>query len=832
MHADPTAGGHDPAGRPLRREAVAAERPDTGSGRGTEEEEEEHAPRVVGPGEFDAGCDAEPIHLAGGVQPEGALLAIEGLADGPGRVVCVSENIGRVLEVGPGELLGREGRSLFDSPGWLAEAAAVPAIADGNPYRLVPAGGGGFDASLHHAGGDLVIEFDLRERSGGSGAGGAHDAFGFLGGPSRAVRTAKTVAEIGRIVTESVRRFTGFDRVMLYKFEPDGHGVVVGEDRAEAMESYLDLRFPASDVPRNSRALYARNPVRVIGDSAADPVGLLAVRDRAEAYDLSASVWRAVAPVHREYLGNMGVRGSMSISVMRGEELWGLIACHHRTPRAAPAALRSACAMFGGVVAAQIAAVETRIEADEFAARRERLTGLVTKMATVADPVRAVATSVRPGRAAARDGVPNLLEVEGLAAVVSGRVRTFGHAPPPELVASLRDRLRERGVPPVFATDRIAEEIFSGAGDDGAWAGEGLPCGVLALEYETGDALFFFRPEVTQTVDWAGDPYKRSGPRRNGDARGQTADRDEGPGSHGDFAAGERLRPRASFAIWTEKVRGRSAPWSEADRTLATELWTAFGDYLLRRADEIARLNRELAARNDEIAQLLYTVAHDLKSPLVTCRGFAGLLREDLLEGRDEHVLDSVDRIEKSAGFMARLIDDLLGYSRLGREEHAPTTVTGARLASRVRDAHDFPFAEAGGRLVVVEPLPDVVADETKLGRVFDNLLSNALKYGLTSGEGAVEVSGTHDRESGEVVYAITDHGPGVPERLRERVFDLFQRGRSDGEGTGVGLASVRKIMDRHDGRVWIETTPGGGATFKIGFPPTAPVAVIADLSA
>jgi signal transduction histidine kinase len=240
--------------------------------------------------------------------------------------------------------------------------------------------------------------------------------------------------------------------------------------------------------------------------------------------------------------------------------------------------------------------------------------------------------------------------------------------------------------------------------------------------------------------------------------------------------------------------------------------------------ERVAARTAELAEKNVELEQIIYTVSHDLRSPLVTISGFAGLI-DGHLESRDfESVRESVQRIQNATGRMATLIEDLLEISRIGRRTLHPEPVEVLSLLSDLAKELAPRFEQIGAALELQRDLPDVVADRSALSQVFENLLTNALKYGHNE-DGTARVSVGGHQERGEVRFFVRDTGPGIERQYQQSIFALFQRLDTTKEGTGLGLAIVAKIMAQHGGRVWVDSEPGQGATFWIAFPKSAAVA-------
>ena len=242
----------------------------------------------------------------------------------------------------------------------------------------------------------------------------------------------------------------------------------------------------------------------------------------------------------------------------------------------------------------------------------------------------------------------------------------------------------------------------------------------------------------------------------------------------------------------------------------------------------------ELQRKNLELEQIVYVVSHDLKSPLVTMRGFVGVMKEDLAAGEIDQLQDSLDRVERASGRMAGLIEDLLQLSRVGRIACHPEEVDVVNVVSGLGEELAPRLDEAGASLQIQADLPQARADRQRLTQVFENLLTNAIKYGCERPDSRIVVGG--EQVNGAVRYFVRDFGEGIAPKYHEKIFGLFERLHTDREGTGVGLAIVSRIMEVHGGRVWVESQVGAGATFWIELPtesrPGAPSPTVAGADA
>ena len=280
-------------------------------------------------------CDVEPIHIPGAIQPHGVLVALDVTTF---EILQVSANATTFFGVTPAEVLRRPLASLLGAGAEDALAGVRLARSTAGEPFAITVGGVRLDARAHRYQGIAILEIERHDDSAASSDGALRSALARL-------QRSNSVIELCKIAVDAVRALTGFDRILLYRFDDEGHGDVIEESLAEGVDSYLGLRFPASDIPRQAREMYLLNWLRLIPDSSYVPVSLVPAQrpDTGTPLDLSFATLRSVSPVHLEYLRNMGVGASMSISLVRAEMLWGLIACHHRSPRHVSLGARAAC---------------------------------------------------------------------------------------------------------------------------------------------------------------------------------------------------------------------------------------------------------------------------------------------------------------------------------------------------------------------------------------------------------------------------------------------------------------------------------------------------------
>jgi light-regulated signal transduction histidine kinase (bacteriophytochrome) len=498
-------------------------------------------------------CERELIHLAGSVQPEGALLL---LAEPGVLVVQVSANTGAVLGLPPGELLERPlgvlGGDLSEVVQRLLAGLGVEpvplhctVVPDGTARRL--------EGALHRAaGGGLVVELELVDPvpEGSSAlALPAQTLKRVLAAGVQRFTAAASVAALTDSIVQVLRELTGYDRVMVYHFDPDGHGKIVSEARDPRLESLLGHHYPASDIPQRARELYLRNRVRVLADVDYEPQLLIpALRpDTGQPLDMSLCHLRSMSPLHLQYLRNMGVTGTLVASLVRDGRLWGLIAAHHYSPRRLRLAVRSAVAVLAEAASTRIAAIENYAHAQVALMVRRLEQRLIEATSTEGDWRLALFRNPRT--------LLQPVEATGSALFHGDEILTTGEVPStPELRALCR-WIDAQPFESPFACSSVGKVEHS------LESLTPTACGVLAVKLSTSrpDYLMWFRKEQLLTVTWAGDPYK--------------------PVEGTDLL---QLSPRRSFEAWSEIVRGTALPWSSAERAMARAIGVALVDIIVQ----------------------------------------------------------------------------------------------------------------------------------------------------------------------------------------------------------------------------------------------------------
>ncbi|WP_428307230.1 ATP-binding protein [Lacipirellula sp.] len=755
-------------------------------------------------------CDREPIHIPGAIQPHGVLVALDGERL---TITHVSANAAHLIGAAPEELFGRTVDALLienehgEAARWHRDLAD---LREGRPayqstWELQHAKEP-WDAITHRYGDKLFIELERSPETSGQRANALYHN---LQDALVRIERATSVKEMAALACEKVSRLCGFDRVMMYRFDREWNGEVIAEERRADLEPFLGLHYPASDIPKQARELYTKNWLRFIADRDYIAAPIIAANTTAPPLDLSYSVLRSVSPIHLQYLRNMGVYASMSISILRQGKLWGLIACHHYSPKFIPYDLRKASELLGHFMSLQIAAVD---EQETRELRKRQLTCCDKVMTNLSRD-----EDFAKGALFSEPTLIDCIDSGGAAIVSDGIVSRIGHTPSEDEIRQIAAWLLERGEE-VIAIDNLNSEF--GGGHLAAVA-----AGVLAVNIGRNRAhqLLWFRPEHVRTVDWAGDPRK-------------TALSQETP---------DRLSPRGSFALWRETVKGTCEPWTNDEIATADNLRQRMVALLVRRAEmlamahadlRLATVEREKALDSERIArhelerlnrvkdEFVATLSHELRTPLNAILGWSQLLKMTGTELSAEFQ-EGLDVIERNAKAQATMLEDLLEISRIigGRLRLDLQDVNLATIVEEAVQSSAVTAQAKGVRLEkMIAPLFGVKAtgDPNRLRQVAWNLLSNAIKF--TPKGGKVQV--VLQRVDSHVELTVTDSGIGIKPDLLPYIFDRYRQAdasisRSYG-GLGLGLAIVRNLVELHGGVVSADSAgEGRGSTFIVSLP-------------
>ena len=656
-------------------------------------------------------CDQEPIHILGAVQPYGFLLAISN--DWIIRQVSVNcpEFIGKTLD----ELIGAALTSIFQPEAVhairnrMALLRGEDAVERMFGLQLMPEGPL-FDLAIHLSEKSIVIEAEpAPENLEG-------DSTGTLRAMMARLNQADSMEAFYREGARQVRALTGFDRVMVYRFDESGAGEVVAEAARAGIGSFLGLHYPAEDIPAQARALYVRNIFRVIADIHATPVPIAPqLDDKGNPLDLSLAVLRSVSPIHIEYLNNMGVGASLSISIVVEGKLWGLFACHHYGPRLPTLERRSVCELFGQMFALKLESRERLATSQYLRSARDAADRLLGSLAND--------TSLFEDSDLLADTIGGAIKSDGVAVCIEGRIAVTGLTPPVEEIRKLTRRLNSRGSVELLAVNRISEiEPEAEAYADVAAGMLVIPISRVARDY-----VILFRQEIVRTVRWGGDPRKvvTYGPN------------------------GARLTPRKSFETWSELVRGSALPFTPAEIRVADTLRATMIEVVLRLSHE-AHAERQLANERQQL--LIAELNHRVRNILSLIRG----------------VIRQSDSAGSTADFVHEVDNRIQALARAHNQVMATDTAS-ASLRMLIETESAAYLGDKAKRVILTGPNVGLSAHGfSVLALVFHELITNSAKYGALSDDGQVSVDWRTDEDGDLILHWHEIGGPPVGPPTRQ----------------------------------------------------------------
>ena len=525
-------------------------------------------------------CDREPIHIVGRVQAFGALVSVT--ADW--IVNHASDNLRGFVDLPDDDIVGLPLSDVFSEDALHTIRGKLQMLRSADAVERVfglalTEGGSLHDVAVHISGRSIIMEIEHHDPD------SARDYVSYVRPMIDRIKSAATVEDLCQVASRQLTALTGFDRVMVYRFADDGAGEVIAETRQPNMDPFLGLRYPASDIPKQARAIYKRNLLRIISDvndvgakiePAIDPDGV--------PLDLSMSTTRAVSPIHLEYLRNMGVEASMSISVLRRGELWGLFACHHRRPKILSYDTRTAAELFAQLFAFVLDQKLGDLAHEESLQARilhDRVMVELVESDNIGDNIERLSESVQ-----------SVIPFDGVVTWIDGQYRSRGSAPTREQFLPISRLLNTAAVSQIYTTDNLTK-VHPKAADF-----VDVASGMLALPVSRSprDYMVLFRKELIRSVKWAGNPEKPA---------------ELGPN-------GIRLTPRKSFEAYAEAVHGHCSPWTDSEKRAAEALRMTLLELVLRLTDS-AMKERSKAQQQQEL--LIAELNHRVRNILNLIKG-------------------------------------------------------------------------------------------------------------------------------------------------------------------------------------------------------------------
>jgi len=759
-------------------------------------------------------CSNEPIHIPGSIQPHGALLAV--LSD-TGVITHASANLASILGHSAATAIGQQLSDVLGEE--VCQSICNPASANGMTleqiYVMRGPDGGTLHVRAHRSGGHICVDMEPVRREPGQ-----TPPVIMMQSLLEVFSGATNRQEICAIAVHGLKSIAGYDRVMAYHFCENGDGEVIAEACEPDLDSYLGLRYPASDIPPQARRLYQRHRVGAVFDTSYVPIPLLSdptIGDGAP-IDLTCSSLRSLSPTHREYMRNMGAGATMTVAVISRQKLWGLLLCHHRSPRPAAPDLRSVADMIGQYVALRLADVEAA-EIDE-----QRAAHLQTIIDQLLTPV-----PLSEAFAAVEDDLLRIVDATGAVVRLSGENLHLGRHPRREANRAIELLLADAH------GEIIAVEDLSARFPELAHTAPELSGALLApLSLGSEDAIVWFRPENPSIIKWGGNPTKLG-----------TVDPTTG-----------RVSPRTSFAPWVETVHGRSNSWNKASLELAQKLRSVVQAEIAQRARtdlrhmevdleqrviDLERVKANLEAQKFELiataaelslardaaeaassakSDFLAMMSHEIRTPMTSMTGMLSLLRDTPLN-EEQKQLAEVAR--SSAGALLAVINDILDFSKLeaGRLHPEAINFSLERLTGEVSSLLDTVATDKGLRIEIslADDVPKwLIGDPNRIRQILLNLANNAIKF---AEKGGVRIAVSHRAgpdEEFELYVKVIDEGPGIAPDVQARLFSPFTQADTSVSrkygGTGLGLAICKQLCLMMGGTIGVDSVPGCGSTF------------------
>lgn len=752
-------------------------------------------------------CDEEPIHIPGSIQPHGMLMVLK---EPELTIIQISDNSHCFFSAWQlEELIGYPIERVISKEEFISlKKGLVKQSINNNPtflFKTVQSDINDIKQTLsvvgHRKDGFLILEIEPDNTENEENHIKLIHALKYA---FFRIRQSVGIEEFWQTAIEEIKSISGFDRIMVYKFEQEGHGSVIAEIKNESLESYLDLHFPASDIPQQARKLYIKNLLRFIPDinyQLSNMVPLIAP-EIGVPLDMSYSGLRSVSPIHLQFLRNMGVSATLTISIIEGDSLKGMIACHHYSPKYVSYEIRVACLILGQfinlehIVRMQENEYQYQLKLREMEAK---FIEFMTHVESFADGLMNFSPNlgdfINAEGAVLYDGSVNHAE---------DKIRTVGLTPSQYQIHDLITWLSSVVKESVYCTDELPR-VFSPALEY-----KNIASGLLAIRISVKPNMYilWFRPEKIQTVNWVGDPER----------------------SNSKLEEGEMLTPRASFEIWKEIVKLKSLPWSPYEQIAAKELREMILRVLLYKEENLAVRNIELerlimektkalAQSNMELEQFAMVASHDLQAPLRKITQLSDILKSNTLNELSEEDVDYIDRIQKTTHKMQKLIDNLLNLSRVNRTSEKLSFIDLREVILVVIRDLDF-LIKATNAAIIIEETISIECYSLQMYQLFQNLIENSIKFQQENITPIIKIQ-ARALDSNLCEITVQDNGIGFNEKYLDRIFKVFEKlhGTSAYEGSGIGLAIVQKVVERHKGSITAKSKLGEGATFIIRLP-------------
>lgn len=732
-------------------------------------------------------CEHEPIHIPGKIQPHGFLLGIT--ADW--KIDFCTENIAVYFDLIHTQVLGKDFAAVFGSIAQEEIVAYIKGdeIQDAFPLEIEILGKS-FQINIHKSGPVYVLEAELLFPDRENLADAYKQTIQFVSQMNK----TKSLKDLCALVAQGTREITGYDRVMIYRFDEQYNGEVFAEDCREDLEPFLGLHYPHTDIPAQARELYIRNQLRLIVDINYEPVPIYTVDDKeGKNLDLSLSILRSTSPIHVEYLKNIGVGATLTISLIHHDKLWGLIACHHYSEKNISPEIRLAAKLQGQFITSQI---DIRQSNDEYINAQKTILAL--------EQLTALELSIAKESLEKIINAPQLLEIANASGVsIIGRNKIYkkGLTPSEEQILSLVEKITNENATEFFSTNKITDH-FPEFAENSNFAG------IIYHSLGNDGHIIWYRPETISEIKWGGDPEKSIIIDSNG------------------------LHPRNSFNIWKQIVKNQSIPWKKYEINAAVQYAHTLHNQLilimLSEEEEKYRNQSEiLKETNSELENINWISTHDLQEPLRKIQLITSKMLTELDVISTESISNSLERVSKSANRMSGLLEDILKYTRIKNTRDTLQEVDLNEILEAIIKEMNESITESN-TVIESEKLPKIHAIGFLMRQLFANIIQNSLKYASPERTPKITITASQEPVIIHDLYKVychwvrfSDNGIGFEPQYATSIFKIFTRLHTQEQytGSGIGLALCKKIMQAVGGDIHAEGKPNEGTNITIYFP-------------
>jgi light-regulated signal transduction histidine kinase (bacteriophytochrome) len=742
-------------------------------------------------------CEDEPIHIPGSIQPHGFLLGVEKETS---KIIYCSENCGEYFGLPLQEILDKSLDTIFLKE----ELISFDAYFNSSENEIARSfiftiKGTGYSTSAHIINDCIVLEFEPFSTI-------------LLDLPDLYIQTkrfsyyterADNLKMLCQDIANETKSITGYDRIMIYRFDEQYNGEVFAESKNDNLKPFLGLHYPHTDIPAQARALYMSNKLRILSDVNYKPVPLYGLSNsnaQTNTLDLSMSTLRSFSPIHVQYLQNMGVGATLAISLIHKGKLWGMIVGHHYSARHIPYSTRLAAHLQAVFLSSQI---DVRQVADEFEYVKytdKKIDKLHEQLAKPESEITKKENLLL---------LKDLINADGVIVYHKEKIFGEGSLPNDEYLGHLLKWLQTKFVNGSYKSSELVKEYPEATSFIDHIAG----LYALSLGKNSENCIIWTLKEKIKKVNWAGNPDKAIVKNEETNV----------------------LAPRNSFATWTQSIKNQSREWRQAEKDAALEICAIVQTQLhLRELKEeevrYQNLNEKLQKANDELSNMNWISTHDLKEPLRKIQIYASIILEKDASVIPESVKNTILRMQSSAGRMQMLIEDLLSYNKVINSEERFKEVDLNEVLEEVNDELKETLEEKEGKILSTD-LPIVQGVKFQIRQLFINLISNSIKFAKENEQPIIKIDykktvrpSVDSPEDGRNFFyhciTISDNGIGFDDAYKEDIFKVFHRLHTrEYKGSGVGLAICKKIIESYGGFIEARSEENRGAIFTLYFP-------------